>query len=227
MFINLWLSIGVPFRGQPKTHSKTADGCNFRTPQNATWGSVTFVLGFPSWSSLAKGSRCHAGPAIGTVDGRNPAPPKKPWNDDSLENTNKQGFPIVSKWCRILSIHCVTRVPSRHSQPRTPVPGMASAEAGKRSRCRHPETEGHAKRSPMVCLSNGSSAIVFLLFLGFAKVCVCVCVCVFSSLFLHLHFRQVHSFALLGLAHCSLGNCLVLIEQCSMFSFDTDCGLCI
>ena len=27
-----------------------------------------------------------------TVDGRNP-PPKKPWNDDSLVNTNKQWFP--------------------------------------------------------------------------------------------------------------------------------------
>ena len=25
-----------------------------------------------------------------TVDGRNPAPPKKPWNDDSPANTNKQ-----------------------------------------------------------------------------------------------------------------------------------------
>ena len=27
-----------------------------------------------------------------TKHGRNPAPPKKPWNDDSLVNTNKQGF---------------------------------------------------------------------------------------------------------------------------------------
>ena len=33
------------------------------------------------------------------------APPKKPWNDDSPVNTNKQWFPMVSKWCRILSMH--------------------------------------------------------------------------------------------------------------------------
>ena len=35
-----------------------------------------------------------------TVDGRNPAPPKKPWNDDSLVHTNKRyGFRMASKWC--------------------------------------------------------------------------------------------------------------------------------
>ena len=31
-----------------------------------------------------------------TVDGRNPAPPKKPWNDESNVNTNKQWFPMIS-----------------------------------------------------------------------------------------------------------------------------------
>ena len=30
-----------------------------------------------------------------TVDGRNPAPPKKPWDDDSSVNTNKHWFPMV------------------------------------------------------------------------------------------------------------------------------------
>ena len=40
-----------------------------------------------------------------TVDGQNPAPPKKPWNNDSPVNTNKQRFPMVSKWCRISSNH--------------------------------------------------------------------------------------------------------------------------
>ena len=41
-----------------------------------------------------------------TVDGRNPAPPKKPRNDDSLVNTNKQWLSMVSKWCeRIPCIH--------------------------------------------------------------------------------------------------------------------------
>ena len=39
------------------------------------------------------------------MDGRNPAPPKRPWRDDSPVNTNKQWFPMVSKWGRILSIH--------------------------------------------------------------------------------------------------------------------------
>ena len=39
------------------------------------------------------------------VDGQNPAPPKNPWNDGSLVNTNRPWFPMVSKWCRILSIH--------------------------------------------------------------------------------------------------------------------------
>ena len=33
------------------------------------------------------------------------APPKKPWNDDSPVNTNKQWCTMVSKWCGISSIH--------------------------------------------------------------------------------------------------------------------------
>ena len=33
-----------------------------------------------------------------------PAPPKKPWHEDSPVNANKQWFPVVSKWCRIPSI---------------------------------------------------------------------------------------------------------------------------
>ena len=39
-----------------------------------------------------------------TVDGQNPAPPKKPWNDDSPVNTIKAWFAMVSHWCSI-SIH--------------------------------------------------------------------------------------------------------------------------
>ena len=42
-----------------------------------------------------------------TVDGRNPAPPEKPGNNDPPINTNKQWLPMVSIWCRILSIHCI------------------------------------------------------------------------------------------------------------------------
>ena len=30
------------------------------------------------------------------MDGRNPALPGKPWNDDSSVNANKQWFPMVS-----------------------------------------------------------------------------------------------------------------------------------
>ena len=43
-----------------------------------------------------------------TVDGHNPAPLKERWKDDSLVNPNKQWFPMVSKWCRISSIHSIT-----------------------------------------------------------------------------------------------------------------------
>ena len=39
------------------------------------------------------------------LDGRNLALAKTPWNDDSPVNTNKPWFSMVSKWCRISSIH--------------------------------------------------------------------------------------------------------------------------
>ena len=42
-----------------------------------------------------------------TVGGRNSATPKTPCKDDSRVNTNKQRFPMVSKWCRNSSIHSV------------------------------------------------------------------------------------------------------------------------
>ena len=35
------------------------------------------------------------------------AAPKKPWHDDSPVNTNEKWFPMVSKWCRIVSIHSI------------------------------------------------------------------------------------------------------------------------
>ena len=37
-------------------------------------------------------------------------PPEKPGNDDSLVNTNQQWLPMVSKWCRISSIHSMLYV---------------------------------------------------------------------------------------------------------------------
>ena len=45
-----------------------------------------------------------------TVDGQNPATPEKPWNDDSPLNTSKQWLPMVSKWCRISSIHGISGI---------------------------------------------------------------------------------------------------------------------
>ena len=39
---------------------------------------------------------------VGTVDGRNPAPHKKPWNDYfPVNNKNKQRLRMVLKWCRV------------------------------------------------------------------------------------------------------------------------------
>ena len=35
------------------------------------------------------------------------APPENFWNDDSLAKANKQWFPMVLKWCKILSIHSI------------------------------------------------------------------------------------------------------------------------
>ena len=40
-----------------------------------------------------------------TLDGRNPAPPNKPWGDASPVNTNKHWFAMISKCCRISSTH--------------------------------------------------------------------------------------------------------------------------
>ena len=46
-----------------------------------------------------------------TVDGRNPAPPTKPWNYVFPVNSNAQWFLMVSKWCRISSIHSMVSKP--------------------------------------------------------------------------------------------------------------------
>ena len=62
----------------------------------------------PSWfSNLAMGTHGGIGP---TTDGRNPAPPKKPWNVDSPVNTNKQWCqPWLLKWCEtdFATIHSI------------------------------------------------------------------------------------------------------------------------
>ena len=57
------------------------------------------------------------------MDGRNPAPPQRPWKDESPVNSNTYWFLRVSKWCeRILSIHSKderhTSKPAKwHSEP--------------------------------------------------------------------------------------------------------------
>ena len=68
----------------------------FYPKMRRTWGlSYIFKAGHPGLTtgdfSFFSGN---------TVDGRNPAPPKRLWRDDSPVNTNKQWFPMVSKWCR-------------------------------------------------------------------------------------------------------------------------------
>ena len=55
-------------------------------------------------SSLKSRKRSQGG-TRDTVDEQNPAPPKKPWNDESFVNANKREFPTVSEWCMISSIH--------------------------------------------------------------------------------------------------------------------------
>ena len=68
-----------------------------------------------------------------TVDGRNPAPPKRPRNDDYPPNTNKQWFPIVSKWCRISSIHSI--VPFFLGLKQLDVPDAANRVEAAYSQC--------------------------------------------------------------------------------------------
>ena len=60
-----------------------------------------------------------------SVDGRNPAPPKKPWNVDSPVNTNQPWFPMFpssAKW--ISSIHNSTALDWKSCTPE-PTPGQA------------------------------------------------------------------------------------------------------
>ena len=47
-------------------------------------------------STLCLGERAFGGNPNATVDGRNPAPPQKPWNGDLPVKTNKQWLPMVS-----------------------------------------------------------------------------------------------------------------------------------
>ena len=64
-----------------------------------------------TWSSNPK--RVPANPnhqlRVIYLDGRNPAPLKKTRNEDSPVNTNVQWFPMISKWCRISSIHSINK----------------------------------------------------------------------------------------------------------------------
>ena len=78
--------------------------CHCYSRRNPPQASLWMLL---MLSDETQVSPTHPGP---TVDGRNPAPPKKSWNDDSLVHTNKKLFPLVSKWCRISSIHSIAHI---------------------------------------------------------------------------------------------------------------------
>ena len=45
---------------------------------------------------------------------------KQPWNDDSLVNTNQQWFPMVAKWCRILSTVWASQTPRKKTKSASP-----------------------------------------------------------------------------------------------------------
>ena len=93
---------------------------------------------------------------VQTVDGRNPAPPKKPWNDDSNVNTNEQWLPCE----RISSIHSLVSFKeikdpaasgeNRGSRRCTSASKKAPRRSGRRSLTReganpgcHPRRIGH------------------------------------------------------------------------------------
>ena len=91
------------------------------------------------------------------MDGRTPATVEKPWNDDSPVNTSKQWFPMVSKWCGILSIHstlgfgggvpgCASEAPGR--QYREAPCALAALEGGVRGHRQTAGLEVEAQRRP-------------------------------------------------------------------------------
>ena len=57
-----------------------------------------------------------------TLDGRNPAPPQKPWNDDSLISTNKQWFYHGFKVQDFATIHSTTPIEQEAMDAAPPVP---------------------------------------------------------------------------------------------------------
>ena len=66
----------------------------------------------------------------GSVDGRNPAPPKKPWFlMIPLQIPTNHGFPMVSMWCEMDFVH-PQYVPPKSSN----LAQFADAEAGPRER---------------------------------------------------------------------------------------------
>ena len=52
-----------------------------------------------------------------TADGRNPAPPKKPWNDGSPVHTNQQRFRMVSNWCKMDFVHPTNPISTKQLLP--------------------------------------------------------------------------------------------------------------
>ena len=107
---------------RPSTAAKSRpDKSIFTAAPGASWATPAPVRRMLRRSQirtvlvLTSGSPCPARPkapdcrTCGSlwVDEIHFAPPKEPWNDGYPANSNEQWFPMVSKWCRVLSIHCM------------------------------------------------------------------------------------------------------------------------
>ena len=75
--------------------------------------TIALVLSIPRLAQCMK--------VYNTVDGRNPAPPKKPWKNDFYVNTSTMVSTMVSKWCGMdfrFSIHSIC--PESFSESNSP-----------------------------------------------------------------------------------------------------------
>ena len=80
-------------------------GLNFRNLGESLAATSDSAEANP-WKSLGSELLAQQEPvAIPPVDGRNPAPPQRPWKDDSPVNTNKEWLPMISKKCEMDFVH--------------------------------------------------------------------------------------------------------------------------
>ena len=103
LFVDIYRGIIIPgFLGWCKMDPFTVSQNGQQRHLEKRWWKEHRAAFYRDMSGL---KRYEASVHFHTVDGRNPAPPKKPGNDYSLVNTNKQWLPMASIWCRSLSIH--------------------------------------------------------------------------------------------------------------------------